>query len=125
MTESSGGWWPDFEHYQRLRRNRRRELEEAEEEARSIQDQIDRDISALLREQEKRDAEREDLLRLQSLADQYAGQRLEELPKAARVAILNAQDARTRNSLEQMRRVIEQSHEEEMMVLQIVLLALD
>lgn len=125
-TQSSGGWWPDYEHIQRTRRKRRRELEEAEEAQRSIQDATDREIARLLREQEAKDAERADLERLQTLADTYATKAPKELPKQVRVAILNAQDARTRNALEQMQRVIEQALlEEELAITQIVLLMLD
>jgi hypothetical protein len=124
--QSTGGWWPDYEQIRRQRERRRREIEEAEAETQRLQDETDREIARLLREQEARDAERADLERLQRLADKYAGAALQELPKAARVAILNAQDARTRNSLEQMRRVIERELDDEMMLaVQQVLLMMD
>lgn len=123
---ASGGWWIDYDYLRRQRAKRKRELEELEREQEAIQDARDREIAALLRAQEIKDAERADLERLQRLADRYAGQKLDDLPKVARVAILNAQDQRTRNSLEQMQRVIEQSLEDEMIaVQQIVLLMLD
>lgn len=124
-TQSSGGFWPDYEHVQRQRRKRQREIEEAEEETQRLKDETDREIAKLLHEQEQKDADRADLTRLQKLADQYATQAPAELPKLARIAILNAQDARTRNALEQMQRVIEQSLDEEMVAIQQVLLLLD
>jgi hypothetical protein len=123
---ATGGWWPEFDRTRYLREKRRREIEEAEEAAKLIQDELDRQIYLAQRKLEAEEAERADLERLQKLADQYAGKKLDELPKVARVAILNAQDARTRNSLEQMRRVIEQAEEQEILaVQQIVLLMLD
>jgi hypothetical protein len=126
QQDATGGWWPEFDRTRYLREKRRKEIEEAEAEARLIQDELDRQIYLAQRKLEADEAERADLERLQKLADQYAGKKLDELPKVARVAILNAQDARTRNSLEQMRRVIEQAEEQEMLaVQQIVLLMLD
>jgi hypothetical protein len=59
------------------------------------------------------------------LADHYAGQKLNDLAKPVRVAILNAQDARTKNSLQQMRRVIEQQMEEEELTVAMMLLTMD
>ena len=122
---SSGGFWPEYEYRRLLRAKRRREIEEAEEEAQRIADEVTRQIYLLERKQEAEDLERQDFARLQALADKYAGQALQSLPKQSRVAILNAQDARTRNSLEQMRRVIERQMEEEEMAVIMMLLSLD
>lgn len=124
-TQSSGGFWPDYELVQRQRRKRRREIEEAEAETQRLQDDTDREIAQLLHAQEQKDADRADLTRLQKLADQYATTAPSELPKLARIAILNANDARTRNALEQMQRVIEQSLLEEELAIQQVLLLLE
>lgn len=124
-TQPSGGWWPDYEHVARQRRKRRQEIEDAEAETQRLADAAEREIASLLHAQEAKDAERADLARLQRLADTYAG-KVADLPKPARIAILNAQDARTRNSLEQMRRVIEQADADELLaVQQVVLLMLD
>jgi len=122
LGDGGGGWWPDWHHARGQRDKKKREQEEREAEAKLIQDELDRNIYLAQRKLEAEEAERTDLARLQALADTYAGQRLDGLPKSARVAILNAQDARTRNSLEQMRRVIEQSEDEEMFALQVALL---
>lgn len=121
VDQPSGGWWPDYEHARRMRDVRRRKLEQEERDQREIQDATDREIARLLREQEARDADREDLRRLQRLADTYAA-KVPDLPQNVRHAILNAQDARTRNSLEQMRRVIEQAIEAEDMAVLLFLL---
>lgn len=124
QTDATGGWWPDYEGVRRQRERKRREIEEAEAETQQLQDAADREIAALLHAQEAKDAERADLARLQRLADTYAGQKL-DLPKKVRVAILNAQDARTPNALDQMRRVVEQQEMDDIIALQQVLLLLD
>jgi hypothetical protein len=124
-AQNSGGWWPDYGRVRDIRHRRRRELEELEREQQAIQDATDREIARFLREQEAKDAERADLARLQALADRYAGH-VPELPKEVSLAILNAQDARSRNALEQMRRVIEREMEaEEIAVLYLLLDDLD
>lgn len=124
-TQATGGWYPDYEHIRRQRDKRRREQEEAEEAEASLQDATDREIARLLHDQQARDADRADLQRLQGLADKWAG-KVEDLPKPVSVAILNAQDARSRNSLQQMERMIE-AHllEEEMAAVTQVLLMLN
>lgn len=123
-TQSGGGWWPDYEHVRRAREKRRREIEEAEEATRQLQDETDRQIAALLREQEARDAERADLQRLQKLADRYSGQKL-GLPKPVSTALINAYEARTKNSLQQLRREVERANEDEEMAFIVSLLMMD
>jgi hypothetical protein len=118
---TGGGWWPDYEYARRFREKRAREIDELEREKEQIADAISREIYALEREQERKEADKADLVRLQRLADQYAG-RVKELPQATRLAILNAQDQRTQNSLEQMRRMIERTIlDEDIAVLMILL----
>jgi hypothetical protein len=122
----SGGWWPEFDHVRHKREKRRKELEAQAREQESIADEQAREIARLMRVQEEKDAERADLERLQRLADRYAT-RVPDLPKPVRLAILNAQDARTKNSLEQMRRMVEQMEDEEILlaVQQVLLLITD
>ena len=125
QNDATGGWWPQYDHVRTLREQRRREIEEAEAEAQLVQDEIDRQIYLAQRKREAEEAEAADLKRLQALADQFAGKKL-GLPKKVEIAILNAQDARSRNALEQMRREIEQMLESEMLAIQqIVLLMAD
>lgn len=119
-----GGWWPDFDHVRHTRAKRKRELEQQAREQEAIADEQAREIARLMREQEAKDAERADLERLQKLADTYAT-KVPDFPKPVRLAILNAQDARTKNSLQQMQRMVEQMEEEEMLAIQSVLLLLD
>jgi hypothetical protein len=122
---SSGGWWPDYEHARRQREKRRREIEEAEADAQLVKDELDRQIYLAMRKREAEEAEAADLARLQQLADQYAGKPI-DAPKKVQLAIWNAQDARSRNALEQMRREIEQMLEmEQLAIQQIVLLMAD
>ena len=125
VSGSSGGFWPEYEYRRLLRAKRRREIEEAEEDAKRITDEVTRQIYLLERQKDVEEAEKLDLGRLQKIADRYSGQRLDELSKPARMAILNAQDARTRNSLEQLRRIIDQQMEEEEMAVIMMLLSMD
>jgi hypothetical protein len=121
-TASGGyGFWPDFEYHQRARRKRQQELEEAEEQAKLVQDELDRQIFLAQRKLEAEEAERADLARLQALADQYAS-KVDDLPKPVAVALWNAQDARTRNALEQLRRMVEQMLDDELIAIQQVVL---
>jgi hypothetical protein len=121
----TGGWWPDYEHIRRQRLKRQREIEEAEEQAKLVQDELDRQIYLAQRKHEAEEADRADLERLQRLADHYAG-KTPDLPKPVAMAIWNAQDVRTRNALEQMRRMIEQMLDDELIAItQIVLLMSD
>ena len=72
-TERNAGGWPVFalRYEQELSRRskKRREQEELEQEAREIQDRLDRDIALLLREQEAKDAKRDELARVKQLAE--------------------------------------------------------
>jgi hypothetical protein len=73
-TASSGGWWREFEVERVRSRDRRRKRDEDDAAVGSIQDAIDREIAALLHEQEAKDAERAELERLRSLARAYDGE---------------------------------------------------
>lgn len=104
----------EYDAYEQRRNARRRAEKRRREEEAEIKDKVDREIAQLLRVQEEKDAEREDLARIQALADQYAGQgsRL-GLPKRVSTAILKAHEERSRNALEQVMREIERMREEE------------
>jgi hypothetical protein len=120
--EPSGGWiYHAFALHREARRRRKEREEEAKREADEIQAEIDREIARLLREQEARDAERADLARIQSIADQYAGTR-QQVPKNISIAMLKAYEERSRNALEQLRREIDRMLEEEELAVMVMLL---
>lgn len=128
VEQFSGGFetrfFNDYDRYSQKRRQllkRKDELEELEE-AKELSE-VDREIARFLREQELKDAERQDLQRLQALANEYAGKGTKiGLPARVRASILKAQEERTRNSLEQLRREIERMLEEEEMAIVAALL---
>lgn len=117
----TGGWFVDFDNYA-MQRGRRKKREEIEEEVESIEDKTTKEIAKLLKEQEAKDEERADLARLQSLADRYA-QRGVDVPRPMLATVMKANEERTVNALEQMRREMERMmDEEEMAVIQALLL---
>lgn len=120
---TTGGWWPDYDHARRQRDKRRRELEAQEREQEAIEDTQAREIAALMRAQEVKDAERADLDRLQKLADTYSGQKI-GLPKPVSSALINAYEARSRNALLQLRREIERAQEDEEMAVTLAVMML-
>lgn len=122
-TQPSGGFWPEYDRYAHERRRRKREEEEAAAEAQAIQDELDRELSQLLREQAAKDADRADLQRLQKLADEHSGKKL-GLPKKVSDALINAYEMRTRNSLEQLAREIAREQEDEEMAVTMAVLML-
>lgn len=120
-TVTGGGFFIEYELYSLRKRKRRRDEERAQAEADQIQLELDREIAKLLREQEAKDAERDDLARIQSLADQYAGTR-QPVTRRVSTALLKAYEERSRNALEQLEReIFRMQEEEEMAVLQILL----
>ncbi len=121
--QNSGGYgfYNDFDFYNERRRRRKKREQEALEEAQQIQAVLDREIAQLLHEQEAKDAEREDLKRIQSLADKYAGT-LQKVPRAISATLLKAQEERSKNALEQLTREMEQMIEAEDMTAILMLL---
>ena len=114
VETASGGFYMGFDHALARRERKKRELEEMEREQQSIEDAQAREIAELLRKQEERDAERDDLKRIQALADQYAGQGAKiGLPRSVSTAILKAHEERSRNALQQVMREIERMRDEE------------
>lgn len=111
---TGGGFYYAFEYHRALREKRKRLEREREEAEREIQDETDRNIAQLLHEQEAKDAERDELQRIQRMADEYAGRAMQEgVSRRAAAAILKAQEERSFNALMQMQREIERMFEEE------------
>lgn len=99
--------------YARIRREERRLAEKRRrDDEQEIQDELDRNLAALLYEQELKDAERDDLARIQALADTLMAERT-ELPRPVLASAMKAYEERTTNALLQLERVISQTLEEE------------
>jgi hypothetical protein len=111
-SQASGGFFFGFDRHLAERRRRKEREEELKREADEIQAELDREIARLLHEQEARDAERADLARIQALADRYAGTK-QPVPRKIAASLLKAQEERTRNSLLQLQREMQQMFEEE------------
>lgn len=134
IDQPCGGWehgreprhrfYDEYEHHrQRVAKRRHEEMERRREQER-IEDEQSREIARLLADQESKDAEREDLKRIQAMADAYAGTR-QDIPRSLAATLLKAQEERSRNALEQLSREIERLFEEEEMALLLLLLSDD
>ncbi len=119
----SGGFYFGFDHALAKRNKRKRELEEQRKEQETIEDAQSRELAQLINKQEAKDAEREDLVRLQALADQFSRKGV-DVPRPMLASVLKASEERTKASLEQMRRQAERMIDEEEFAL-IVALMLD
>lgn len=121
--QPTGGFFLGFDHALAKRNRRKKELEDQKREQEEIEDAQAREIAKLISEQEAKDAEREDMARLQALADQFARKGV-EVPRPMLASVLKASEERTKASLEQMRRQAERMLDEEEFAL-IVALMLD
>jgi len=127
--QASGGS-PSYAYYndldaarqRRLARQRRERERESDEQA--IQDEISRKVAKAIYAQERIDAERADLSRIQTLADSLMRQRT-ELPRPVLAAVMKAHEERTHNSLAQLDRLVAQMLEEEEAVVAALLLLED
>lgn len=110
----SGGytWWLAWEREQERRRRKRKRQQELEDEARALQDRIDRDIALLLRQQEAESAREAELARLKRLVRRYSHQEL-ELSDRAKVAYVRALTQQNFSALEALERELAQQIEEE------------
>lgn len=121
-----GGFWFAFEQAQLRRKKKLREIEEAEEEAQSIKERMDREIALLLREQERQDTERQEQQRLRELARRYATDRAQDL-YGERVAKAMARAAVQGNfsAIEALVREAKRAQEEEIFLLQATAMAIE
>ncbi len=111
-ADPSGGFFFGFDHARARREKRKRELAEMAAEQQSIEDAQAREIAQLLHAQEAKDAEREDLARLQALADKFAKPG-NEVPRALLATVMKAHEERTKNALEQLQREFSRMLEDE------------
>lgn len=110
----SGGFFYDLDGYGAKRRRARQEREQAVEDAQSIQDELDRSIALLLHEQEAKDAERTELLRLRKLAADYAPIAHTQIDNERVLKALDAaREAHSLAAFEALSREIERMNDEE------------
>jgi hypothetical protein len=112
----TGGFFLGFDHALAKSQRRKKELEDLAAAQQSIEDEQAREIAELLRAQEEKDAERDDMARLQALADTYA-RKGTQVPRPMLAAVMKASEERTTSSLQQMRRQAERMMEEEEMAM--------
>lgn len=119
----TGGYafFNDYDAYRQRSSRRKRDERKTQAEVEEIQAELDRNIAQLLHAQEARDAERDELQRIQALADRFAGTR-QSVSRRVAASLLKAQEERTRNALQQLSREIERMiEEEEVAVIQLLL----
>lgn len=118
----SGGFFFWYEVERQRAAKRRRELEEAEEEARRIQDEIDREIAQRLQRIEREEAERQEFQRLADIAARYVAQRAQnEVNDRVLKAVIRANATQSAAALAQLRFEIERQLEDEEMALLLIL----
>ncbi|HEX7114976.1 MAG TPA: PASTA domain-containing protein [Steroidobacter sp.] len=122
----TGGFAVAFEREQARRRREARERAEREAEAERIEEETTREIARLLREQEARDARRDELDRLSRLVGAYARRGVEAtLSDRVQKAIARAAAKRTTWALLALEREMRRAQEEERFILEALRLALD
>lgn len=120
----SGGFFFDFDRHSAQRRQRLRELAEAEEHEQEIKDEIDRNIAKLLHEQQRKDEERKDLERIRSLVIQHKHESPEIDSERVLKALNEARLKQSRANLERLQREMDRMFEEEEDFLALMMLAL-
>lgn len=117
----SGGFLYHYELEQARRRKRKREREQLEEEARQLQDKLDREIALLLHQQQEADERQEELNRLQRLVRGYSNAQL-QLSDRAKIAYVRALTQANFSAMEALDRELQrQLAEEEITALMILL----
>jgi PASTA domain len=119
VAQPSGGFFYDIDHFRSRKRAERDRLARHESDTAHLQ-QVEREIAELLRDQERKDIERDELSRIQRLADDYSGRNL-GLPRRVSASLLKAYEERSRNALEQLQRELERMLEEEEVALMLLL----
>lgn len=107
-----GGFFFAYEQERARRRRKQREEEERDEAARELQDKVDREIAELLRIQEAKDEERDNLARLQRLVRQHSREEL-MLSDRAKVAYMRALTQANFSAMQALDRELQRMLEEE------------
>lgn len=118
--EFTGGFLFAFEQEMARRRKKRKEIEEREQAAQDLKDQVEREIAAFLYEQEKADERRAELQRLRSLVRAHARAQ-SELTERAQRAYARALAQENFSAMQALEREIERMLEEEEAALMILL----
>lgn len=119
QQSTSGGFFYDIDHFRSRKRAERDRLARHESDTAQLE-QMEREIAELLRDQERKDIERDELRRIQRLADDYSGRNL-GLPRRVSASLLKAYEERSRNALEQLQRELDRMLEEEEVALMLLL----
>ncbi len=120
----SGGFEYAFERERRRRKKERERLEELKAEAERIEDETTREIARFMRQQEAKDARRDELTRLQSLVDRFKAD-AETTNERIERAVQKAAEKQTQWALFALERELERAREEEEFVLIALRAALD
>lgn len=118
----SGGFFDAFEREQFRRAAKRRRKLEEEDELRAIQDATDREIAQLLRVQEARDAERDDLAQLKRLTENVAREAQQAFTERTAMAYAKALAQQNTAALLAFERAVRQQIDEEDMTALLFLL---
>lgn len=126
IGNSSGGWYAVMELHSMQRRGKRKELEDAQEAEKTIEQEIDRNIAKLLHEQEAKDEERKDLSRIRALVLKYKDTAPVDIDsERVQKALMEAQKKATTANLERLQREFERMLEEEEHAVLMLLASLD
>lgn len=120
---TGGAFWAAFARERARRRRERREREERERESQRIEDETSRSIASMLREQERIDARREELGRLEALVKRYRSAP-EPLPQRVEKAMSRAIARESSASLMALDRELRRAMEEEEFVMQAAMMIL-
>ncbi len=120
----SGGFEYAFERERARRKKERERLEELKAEAERIEDETTREIARFMRQQEAKDARRDELTRLQSLVDRFKAN-AETTNERIERAVQKAAEKQTQWALFALERELERAREEEEFVLIALRAALD
>lgn len=120
-TPFTGGFLYAYERARAARRKRLQEEEELEEQARALQDKVDREIALLLRAAEAEQARQAELDRLQGLVRAHSNAQL-QLSDRAKIAYVRALTQANFSAMEALDRELQRMIEEEEITALMILL---
>ena len=114
---ATGGWPRFFQREQEAFRKRRRRIEELQEAEKALQNQIDREIAALLHRQEIENHDKKELKRLTKMVDAYASDLTAMNSERVNDALRLAKQRQTIAAFEALAREVERAEEQEFLAL--------